>query len=109
MKSPQNPYQIGIADKPVIGQGDVSSQIRQFNDEEAQSKAPPILPFPLEPINPLLSDLFNTLLEIRKILKRAANEPGVDKDKIEFLNNEIDEISTKILLDIPARLAIIAL
>ena len=29
--------------------------------------------------------------------------------KIEFLNNEIGEISTKILLDIPARLAIIAL
>lgn len=109
MKSTQNPYQTGIADKPIIGQGDISSQIRQFDDEEAQSKAPPILPFPLEPINPLLSDLFNTLLEIRKILKRAANEPTVDKDKIEFINNEIDEISTKILLDIPARLAIIAL
>jgi hypothetical protein len=109
VKSTQNPYQTGIADKPIIGQGDISSQIRQFDDEEAQSKAPPILPFPLEPINPLLSDLFNTLLEIRKILKRAANEPTVDKDKIEFINNEIDEISTKILLDIPARLAIIAL
>ena len=108
MKSPQNPYQIGIADKPVIGQGDVSSQIRQFDDEEAQSKAPPILPFPLEPINPLIGNLFTTLLEIRKILKRAANEPGVDKDKIEIINNEFDKISIKIL-DLPDHLAIIAL
>ena len=108
MKSPQNPYQIGIADKPVIGQGDVSSQIRQFDDEEAQSKAPPILPDPVDKIIPVIGNIFVSLTTARNMVSQAANNPKVDKDKLEKIKERIDNIN-KDVVDLSVYLSIIAL
>lgn len=108
MKSPQNPYQIGIADKPVIGQGDVSSQIRQFNDEEAQSKAPPILPNPLDKIIPVIGNVYVSLITARSMVSQAANNPDIDKEKLEKIKAKIDNINKEIL-DLSIYLSIIAL
>ena len=108
MKSPQNPYQIGIADKPVIGQGDVSSQIRQFKDEEAQSKAPPILPDPLDKIIPVIGNVYVSLITARSMVSQAANNPDIDKEKLEKIKAKIDNINKEIL-DLSIYLSIIAL
>jgi hypothetical protein len=108
VKSPQNPYQIGIADKPVIGQGDVSSQIRQFKDEEAQSKAPPILPDPLDKIIPVIGNVYVSLITARSMVSQAANNPDIDKEKLEKIKAKIDNINKEIL-DLSIYLSIIAL
>ena len=108
MKSPQNPYQIGIADKPVIGQGDVSSQIRQFKDEEALSKAPPILPDPLDKIIPVIGNVYVSLITARSMVSQAANNPDIDKEKLEKIKAKIDNINKEIL-DLSIYLSIIAL
>lgn len=108
MKSPQNPYQIGIADKPIIGQGDISSQIRQFKDEDDQSKAPPILPDPVDKIVPILGNVYVSLIQARSILGQAANNPAIDKDKLEKIKEKIDNINKEIL-DLSIYLSIIAL
>ena len=108
MKSTQNPYQTGIADKPVIGQGDVSSQIRQFKDEEEQSKAPPILPDPLDKIIPVIGNVYVSLITARSMVGQAANNPDVDKEKLEKIKEKIDNINKEIL-DLSVFLSIIAL
>jgi len=104
----QNPYQIGIADKPVIGQGDISSQIRQFKDEEAQSKAPPILPDPLDKIIPVIGNVFVSLITARSMVSQAANNPDINKEKLEKIKAKIDNINKEIL-DLSIYLSIIAL
>jgi hypothetical protein len=104
----QNPYQIGIADKPVIGQGDISSQIRQFKDEEAQSKAPPILPDPLDKIIPVIGNVYVSLITARSMVSQAANNPDIDKEKLEKIKAKIDNINKEIL-DLSIYLSIIAL
>jgi hypothetical protein len=108
VKSPQNPYQTGIADKPIIGQGDISSQIRQFKDEEEQCKAPPILPEPLDKIIPVIGNVFVSLTTARSMISQAANNPDVDKGKIEMIKAKIDNINKEIL-DLSVYLSIIAL
>lgn len=108
MKSTQNPYQIGIADKPIIGQGDISSQTRQFKDEEEQSKASPILPDPVDKIIPVLGNVYVSLTTARSILSQAANNPVIDKDKLEKIKDKIDNINKEIL-DLSIYLSIIAL
>lgn len=108
MKSTQNPYQIGIADKPIIGQGDVSSQTRQFKDEEEQSKAPGILPDPVDKIIPVLGNVYVSLIQARSIIGQAANNPVIDKDKLEKIKEKIDNINKEIL-DLSIYLSIIAL
>jgi len=104
----QNPYQIGIADKPVIGQGDISSQIRQFKDEEAESKAPPILPDPLDKVIPVIGNVYVSLITARSMVSQAANNPDIDKEKLEKIKAKIDNINQEIL-DLSIYLSIIAL
>jgi hypothetical protein len=104
----QNPYQIGIADKPVIGQGDISCQIRQFKDEEAQSKAPPILPDPLDKIIPVIGNVYVSLITARSMVSQAANNPDINKEKLEKIKSKIDNINKEIL-DLSIYLSIIAL
>jgi len=108
VKSPQNPYQIGVADKPIISQGDISSQIRQFKDEEEQSKAPSVLPEPVDKIVPILGNVYVSLIQARSILGQAANNPVIDKDKLEKIKEKIDNINKEIL-DLSIYLSIIAL
>lgn len=108
MKSPQKPYQIGVADKPIISQGDISSQIRQFKDEEEQSKAPGVLPDPVDKIVPVLGNVYVSLIQARSILSQAANNPVIDKDKLEKIKEKIDNINKEIL-DLSIYLSIIAL
>jgi len=108
VKSPQNPYQTGIADKPIIGQGDISSQIRQFKDEEAESKAPSILPDPIDKIIPVIGNVYVSLITARSMVSQAANNPDIDKEKLEKIKAKIDNINKEIL-DLSIYLSIIAL
>lgn len=108
MKNNQNPYQIGLADKPVIGQGDISSQLRQFETEDKNSKAPPILPYPVDNILPILANALNAMIDARTMVCQADNNPAVVKDKLEMIKDEIDRINIKII-DLSNYLSIIAL
>jgi len=108
VKNNQNPYQTGIADKPVNNQGDVSSQIRQFEQEDRDSKAPPILPEPMDKLVPILGNIYVSLTQARSITSQVANHPDVDKDKLEQIKAKIDNINAEIL-DLSVFLSIISL
>lgn len=108
MKNNQNPYQTGVADKPVNSQGDVTSQIRQFEQEDRASKAPKILPDPMDKLVPVLGDIYVSLTQARNITSQAANNPEINKDKLEEIKAKIDNINAEIL-DLSIYLSIISL
>jgi hypothetical protein len=103
-----NPYHIGVAEDPATKQTDAMSQMHQFAREEDQAKAPYILPDPLEHVNPILSNIFVSLVQLRGLLKQSQNNPSVNSDKIEVIVNKVDEINKEIL-DLPQYLATIKL
>jgi hypothetical protein len=108
VKNNQNPYQIGLADKPVVGQGDISSQLRQFETEDKNSKAPPILPDPIDKLIPIIGDIYVSLTQARSSLAQAEDRPNIDKDKLLQIKDKIDNINKEIL-DLSLFLSIIAL
>jgi hypothetical protein len=104
-----NPYQIGPAGSPTTQQTDTSSQMNQFDRENDQAKAPLILPNPLDKINPLLSNIFVTLTQIREeLITQAQINPAIKEEKLKNVINKIDEINKEIL-DLPAHLGTITL
>ena len=103
-----NPYQVGIADSPILQSGSIRDQVKVNKDDEERAKAPPILPDPLEKINPILSTVFVSLVQIREMLKQVAENPTVNKEKIDIMQDKIDTINKEIL-DFPAYLATISL
>jgi hypothetical protein len=104
-----NPYQIGVASDYNLNQKDVSGQINQFKTEEDKSKAPLIMPFPLEnTIVPAIGEIFVSLTQIRNNLVIAKSNPKVNKDGVNVIVKKIDTIN-KYLLDLQSSLRTITL
>lgn len=103
-----NPYQIGVADSPILQPGSMSDQVKANKENEEQAKAPPILPNPLDKINPILSNVFVSLVQIRDMLNQVKENPTANKEKVDIMQNKIDIINKEIL-DFPAYLATISL
>jgi len=101
-----NPYQIGTATSPKLQQGDVESQMKMYQQNDAAAMAPEIPSFPLENINAILSNVFVSMLQIRELVKQSENHPDACREKIELVEKKIDEINKEIL-DLPTYLAIL--
>ena len=103
-----NPYQVGVADSPILHPGSINDQLKIIKQDEEQSKAPPILPNPLDKINPILSNIFVSLIQIREMLNQAKLTPRQDEARIAIIQDKIDNINKEIL-DLPTYLATISL
>ena len=117
------PYSVGPEDKPINFHMNVQDQISMYKDNEKDQKAPPILPFDLEPMNQELCEVFSRLANIRNMLARAVNQPvqgdptelpydqaagKINKGAVQNITNKIDQIND-LILDIPGDLAKIAI
>ncbi len=108
MINTSNPYQVGVAGSPVLRQGSVEGQINTYKREEDLAKAPEILPEPLDKINPILSNIFVSLLQVRTMLTQAGENPKCNPQKLEKIKERIDLINKEIL-DLPTYLYTIRL
>lgn len=103
-----NPYQVGVADSPILHPGSINDQLKIIKQDEEQAKAPPILPDPLDKINPILSNIFVSLVQIREMLNQSKQTPRQDEAAIAIIQDKIDNINKEIL-DLPTYLATISL
>tara|TARA_R100000808_G_C2154277_1_gene165155 strand:- start:8263 stop:8634 length:372 start_codon:yes stop_codon:yes gene_type:complete len=123
MDGAEFPYSVGPEDKPINFHMNVQDQISMYKDNEKDQKAPPILPFDLEPMNQELCEVFSRLANIRNMLARAVNQPvqgdptelpydqaagKINKGAVQNITNKIDQIND-LILDIPGDLAKIAI
>ena len=53
-----------------------------LDSQQDNYRAPKVKPFPLDRIDPATSDIFISLLNIKKILETASNNPAVDRKYI---------------------------
>ena len=103
------PYSVGIAQKPITHDNNTSAHLNIAAEEEAKSKANPILPYSLEQTNQILGNVFISMLQIKNIISQAENDPSVNTQHLKSLINIIDDINKKITIDIPQQLEILAL
>tara|TARA_R100000322_G_scaffold157364_1_gene117273 strand:+ start:318 stop:689 length:372 start_codon:yes stop_codon:yes gene_type:complete len=123
MDGAEFPYSVGPEDKPINFHMNVQDQISMYKDNEKHQKAPPILPFELEPMTQELCEVFSRLANIRNMLARAVNQPvqgdptelpfdqaagKINKGAVQNITDKIDQIN-ELILDIPDDLAKIAI
>lgn len=103
------PYSVGVAQAPIMHDNNANAHLNIAAEEEAKSKADPILPYSLEQTNQILGNVFVSMLQIKQIISLAENDPSVNTKHLEDLIQLIDEINQKITIDIPQQLEILAL
>jgi len=123
MDGAEFPYSVGPENNPINFHMNVQDQMSMYKDNEKDQKAPPILPFDLEPMNQELCEVFSRLANIRNMLARAVNQPvqgdptelpydqaagKINKGAVQNITNKIDQIND-LILDIPGDLAKIAI
>lgn len=103
-----NNFYTGVAPEPTLDQGDVSSQMDTGEQEGNKAKQTATLPDPMTKIDPLLSEVFALMVEIRNMIEQTSHNPTVNNDKIQAILSDIDEIN-KNVLDLPKSFATISL
>jgi len=103
------PYSVGIAQKPVTHDSNANAHLNIAAEEEAKSKASPILPYSLEQTNQILANVFVSMLQVKGIISQAEEDPSVNAQHLKGLIDIIDDINRKITIDIPQQLEILAL
>jgi len=103
MINSSNPYGIGISGTPVLNQGSVEGQLADAARANYDSKAPPLLPEPIDKILPVISTVIVSMIQIKNMLNQAESNPVISKDNLEALHAKIDDIN-KELLDLPSYL-----
>lgn len=109
MNSTGFPYSVGVAQAPITHDNNVSAHLNIAAEEEARSKAEPILPYSLEQTNQILGNVFVSMLQIKGIISQAENDPSVSELHLKGLISLIDDINRKITIDIPQQLDVLAL
>lgn len=109
MNSASNsPYQVGVAGAPSLDQPNPAYQLQNAKEDEQNAKSPLIAPEPLDKINPILAQIFVSLMQVKTMLNQAKQNPTVSVHKIEEIQETIDLINVKIL-DLPHIIAKITL
>lgn len=103
------PYSVGTAQAPILHDTNVHSHMNIAAEEEAKSKANPILPYSLEQANQILANVFVSMLQIKGIINQAQEDPSVSQIHLKGLTDLIDEINRKITIDIPQHLDVLSL
>lgn len=99
MQNSKSPYSIEQGSKPVLDM-DPSSQYGVYADEEAKSKAPPAIAFPLDTLNQFIGNMLICLTQVRSQLNIASEMPVADKKMIGKIMGKIDKINM-IAISIP--------
>ena len=107
MQNSQAPYKIEQGSNPVL-ERDPSSQYGIYADEEAKSKAPPTLSFPLDTLLQFIGNMMVCLTQIRTQLNVASELPESNKRVIGRIMGKIDKIN-QIAISIPEDLESIKL
>ncbi|WP_396180124.1 hypothetical protein [Flavobacterium sp.] len=100
MNSTTNPYSTHASNSAPNLSMDVSDQFKVHQKEEQEQKAPKTLPFTAETFKEHLSDMYGSLIEIKKGLNRTEKEPKRDKQAIKDASKIIDDIAQKITMDL---------
>jgi len=103
------PYFTGIADKQYSPNLNTDAQVNKYKEDEANQKAPPILPYELQQIQQLIGDTFVSLAELRAMLTAASNKNGIDSSVIDSINQKIDKVNEILTLEIPEDLSKISI
>lgn len=107
-RASNSPYQIGVAGEPSLAQPDPSSQLKNAKEDEQKAKSPLIAPDPIDKINPIFATIFVSLMQIKTMLNQAKQNPTVSSQKIEEIQEIIDQINVKIV-DLPVAISKITL
>ena len=67
MINTSNPYGVGIANSPVMNQGSVEGQLADAARANRDSKAPLLLPEPIDKIMPILSTAIVSMMQIKNM------------------------------------------
>ena len=97
MNISQNPYQISKASDPVLGQGSLADKFKTIKDDEDKSKAPKILPSPLNSLIDIVGNIYVSMSQARNIVDQAANNATVNSSQHEKIKNKVDNINKEIL------------
>jgi hypothetical protein len=100
MPTATNPYNLGVASKPIHDL-DVTSQFSRYKQDEETHKAPQVLPFNFNAANELMSTLFQDLIALRKMFVAAENNSQVKSKNLTPIYKVIDNIGEEITQTIP--------
>ena len=95
-----NNFYTGVAPDPNLAQGDVSSQMRMQQHQDAVARETSHLPDPMDKLNPLIADTFEKLVQIKSLVKQVSENPSVNQKELNIIQDKIDSIN-KELLDLP--------
>lgn len=104
MNNTSNPYSTYASNAQPKLHMDVSAQIKTHQEDE-QQYSPKILPFTGDTLKEHLSQMYMTLLEIKKCINLTEKEPKRNKQAIKDSLEVITEIGKKITIDLPAAIA----
>lgn len=108
MNTSDSPYQVGVASTPITHQTDIAAQLKMKDEDEKNSKAPPILPDPLDKLIPILGNVFVSLLQARSLLSQASQNPSAKGAELDVVICKLDNINAEIL-DLSATLSILSI
>ncbi len=97
MNNGYNPYNTGVASKPINNQLNIDSQISKYKGEEASQKAPAILPHELDDILTVLGNTFISLTQLSQMLSVASQNEEIDKLGINKIVDKVDKANEIVL------------
>jgi hypothetical protein len=102
MTTGNNPYSTGIAPAPINQQFDTAAQMKQFEREDQESKAPRITPVELDSSEELLTKMYSDLLDFKRSIEAAQKNTRLNRNTLATILGIVDNIGKEILIDIPA-------
>ena len=100
MNSETNPYATYASNVQPKLHMDIGDQLKVHKNEERYHQAPKTLPFTAETFKDHISDIYDSLIEIKKGLNLTEKEPKRDKQAIKDASKIIDDVAQKITMDL---------
>jgi hypothetical protein len=100
MNSATNPYSTHASNAAPSLNMDISNQFKVHQKEEMEQKSQKNLPFTSETLKEDLSQMYITLMKVKKAIDLTGQEPKADKQDIEEALKVVDQIGQKITLDL---------
>lgn len=100
MNSTTNPYSTHASNAAPSLNMDVSNQFKVHQKEEMDQKSPRSLPFTTDTLKEDLSQMYISLMKVKKAMEYTKNEPKTNKQAINDAFKVIDEIGQKITMDL---------
>jgi hypothetical protein len=102
-------YSTQFLSAPIKYGDNPSEQIPKFREEEKGQKAPQKMPDDLNQFQFYTGRICTDLLELKKIAQKAKQNPEIDSNTIDSINEIIDDLYSAILIDMSDELDKLAL